>query len=849
MVRATPPYGRRSVSGMPPEQLRGELKSEAARIDVLEREKLALEQLSQTESATARERDVASRKLDRIVKKIDSHRKAIVNLAEAHEKELSAVTRSGEGYEKYDKTLRRAQAIIRQHSTQLQKLKSSHGELSQEIKKLEESETKLTNVQKRKLQDLKEADSLIKADIKAKGKLGEVTKEVTKLGADMMGALGAGGVGKYVGKAGLWGVLAAGVVEFTGALKNAHDQLRAVRNEGILLGGMMGGPGGAMGGRGAVAGQFMGRSFAHRLMTGQTEQEQAQFMGAGIRSGVFSNIEDIYGRGGSPGSMTQMWALGRTTGIAPEALLGQGQELMKAGVPRGQIGQALLDLANNARDAGAGIEDYLTQVMSLNQSTRKYGATLEENELIVRHFMKYLQEGSLTLADLAGIMGAGAMGKGMRGARGFIAEAAAGAGAYGDIFAGPEWAGVRGEYAGLGPVAGGARMRAAMEAGGAEGLKAREGYVKMADAIATAIVEREIGFKEGTPEFLEYYSDAMEQFGISTGETLKSAEAIHKAAEMLGDPAAMMRTAAEGFMLGQGKFEKNIADLTDRVLDDYEKMKGIQQIMSEVIMTAMYTISIGLNELLAELGVGVFADEERGEEVKRGMYAGLAMTTGGAIAAAKEADRRVTPGMYGLAGLAASRVFSPESGTVLPEYAHMVTGRERTALSAYGWETGMFTGRTKGVTPDMKERVEVEKETGKVAQALRYLTVALTGGAAAIYGAGAIGVGLAKGGVPGAWGAYMKAGRQVFTPGVEENYIAKYLSAMAEANRSAVRGTPYYNVNVNFDTDEASMEANVDSKMGELARRMKDAARKADIEKQNKIDEKTIRDGVYAGWK
>lgn len=167
---------------------------------------------------------------------------------------------------------------------------------------------------------------------------------------------------------------------------------------------------------------------------------------------------------------------------------------------------------------------------------------------------------------------------------------------------------------------------------------------------------------------------------------------------------------------------------------------------------------------------------------------------------------------------------------------------ELSALTDFGREVGMFsTNVTKELSEERKTR---ERNENRFVQVLKVASASLIAGPAGLWALGKGIHGAATGGPTG-------YGKGVgFMRGTAEGMRGIPMSGPSpERIIAKTFGGPHFSILMDFDTDEASMEANVDSKMGELARRMKEAARRADIEKQNKIDEKIIRDGVYGGWK
>lgn len=516
---------------------------------------------------------------------------------EALEQSRKAYTDLTTGVHGYGTALREASKILESTRSATEKYTDKQNELRNAIDSLKKSEEGQTEAGRQKIASMEQAIAVMDGYKNKIKDSGQEMKNITNFASGMFEALGLGGVGKYMAAGGAWGILTAGVIEFTSAVKKAHDELRALRNEGMWIGGIMtGGVGGGGEARFGEAGQFMGRALITRLMTGMTEKEQAQMLGAGARTGVITNMEQGYSM------MPQMWALGKRTGIAPEQLMGMSYQMMLGGIGRTQVPQELLTLANNARAAGESVEVYMNSVIQLNAMTRRYGATLDENNTAIRFFIRDLQMGRVTLEEISQLSGAGLAGRGAAGTRAFIAQ-------YGTERGLPGFE----QFRGMDPWTMQAQVRGLIQTGrGEDFVRAASGWAseeaRKLSGVNIAGISNDVTRRTaGERSALAFYQELMAAAGINTPENLEATRNFARAAELLKDPSQLMKEAATGLITGQHQMDSNIDKLTKEVLQDYQYMKSLVEQISNVLQMAMFQITIGLNDFLAKFGAGAFA--------------------------------------------------------------------------------------------------------------------------------------------------------------------------------------------------------------------------------------------------
>lgn len=499
------------------------------------------------------------------------------------------------------------------------------------IRKLESLYLSATVRHKRRLEkaleDLKKYyDQLIRendraeAELVKKGML-DVEKQVKALKSEGIDKV-VSGLGEAVGLAREFGAhLGLGVAGagagwwFVDELKKALDTLRELRGMAMGLAPMLGGAAGT-GARYGVAGLAMGQIYGTELTTGMSREQQLGMAAFYGRTGLATTPEEVWGAGGRPGLMQEMWTAGGILGMAPEQAGHLAAQLQLLGVSPENIPEELLGLGNAAREARMGIDEYMEKVLELTKETSKYGGTVERSSRLVTVFSKELQEGTVTLGQLADLT-QGLMGPAQMGPRAFVGTALMG----GEI-----------DLTGLGP---GTRRAVEGLKGRLEELGSTNAFVLAAEmqrlgeenedyaaAMMAALSQMlwqhagEVVGPGGTePARLAAYSEMMRAAGIETPERLTELERIRDALGQLKDPAELMRDASVGLTDASASLTRSGATMEElyrEQLGIHESTKSFIEQMNEVMQVTFMQFAISVNDLLASIGKGPPGWEEEG---------------------------------------------------------------------------------------------------------------------------------------------------------------------------------------------------------------------------------------------
>jgi hypothetical protein len=395
---------------------------------------------------------------------------------------------------------------------------------------------------------------------------------------------------------------------FFGALRGGQGVLTAVLQQFQELAtaarkGALTGLGWGFGQSGAEQGAGIGRSaILYKQQYGMEAGDIQNIMSSAIGANIASGANDLRGSAGSTyegGLISQLAITSKAIGESYDSIIQLDQQLATMNVGLGSANEELIDMTGIARSVNRAQKDYRQDTMNVQNQLRKYGMDIEVAEGLTAMFAGALEKGTISAENLQSVFSGFASSNDMMGARAFIAELAVGAGGVGGITA----TGFAGQ----------AQVRNVMEGGqgSAEDQKALLGLLnEQAKAFATGATGKT---NTEDPEFLAQYSMYMQQFGISTGETLETAEQMQKAIDIITDPATKMKESAANLLEYAANMDTSMkghmdnmedinftgwADMNATVSKVNEEFKTPMEQIADLLELLMYSLQIWILDII-----------------------------------------------------------------------------------------------------------------------------------------------------------------------------------------------------------------------------------------------------------
>lgn len=418
-----------------------------------------------------------------------------------------------------------------------------------------------------------------------------------------------------------------GLGGFLMSMLNDLDKQFKLWKEGARIGlGFGGGTEGAQQGA-----NVMSSARHYKAMFGIEPSELQSIMSQAIHSGMAASDKDLTGASGSRyerGLIEQVITTARKTGMGTGQVLSEGEELAKLGVPLEDVNQTLLEIVDSGREVGRAEKDHLRDVKAIQSSLRKYNMSIEIADGLTQAFSGALEKGIISTEAISSIF-TGTTGRSQRGARAFVAERT--------LAQSPELAAQMGVS--TGGFRGAAQMRSALE--GAKGEDAQMAALRAINEQAKQMTSNTIGAAEGSEEWLEIYSQVMEEnFGIQTANTLEGVDQMKEVIDTMTDPADKIGDAGDALKEyaenmpeeWRGSFEK-MANLWSDTWDDtigdlawaeshfkspIEKLQDLLELAKQSLMIILLDIAAAMDEKWFDGKMGIadmWTDEMRGSMV------------------------------------------------------------------------------------------------------------------------------------------------------------------------------------------------------------------------------------------
>jgi hypothetical protein len=375
----------------------------------------------------------------------------------------------------------------------------------------------------------------------------------------------------------------------------------------------------------------MSQARHYQAMWGIESGELQSIMSQAIHSGMARSSADLTGAEGSRyerGLIEQVKTTSEKMGMSTGQVLTEGAELAKLGAPLEDVNQVLLELADSGRAVGRAEQDHIKDVKTIQGSLRKYNMNIEIADGLAQAFAGSLERGVISTEAISSIF-TGTTDRAHRGARAFVAERSLARGGEDAQIAGVTTGGFRGSV----------QLRSALEGG--QGEDAQMAALRMINEEAKAMAASVPGAVEGSQEFLDLYSQIMEEhFGIQTANTLDGTEHMKNVIDQMVDPADKIGTAAEKLEEyaenmpeeWRGSFE-GMAQLWSDTWDDtigdlawaeshfkspIEKIGDVIEMAKQALLIALMDIAAFMDEEWFDGSMGVadmWTDELRGSLV------------------------------------------------------------------------------------------------------------------------------------------------------------------------------------------------------------------------------------------
>lgn len=414
---------------------------------------------------------------------------------------------------------------------------------------------------------------------------------------------------------------------FIDAVLEGHKTFKEAQRTAMNVVAAMGDTGGTYG---MAASRLTGQIMAAELIWGMEPGEFQTQATQGFLKGMVGSHDELLGdQFDGVGYVEALKGAAFRTGLDPNMIADTAQALARLGaVAVNDSITAVRDLAARTRATGRVTEEGLKDYQEVLTAMRPYGWGLQQSAALVDHFAYELSVGIVTLSDLTQLGQGIDAGQALSGRRAAIGQLSV------DRFMSDDGTVDMGELrTAFGSVGEDVVQNIAVflprlaEAGpmGMQALirEATESGDPAAIALAAAAAEQyameqiesqglDTATEEGRAAYLEMLAAFQEQFGLPSGITLESAEALHEAAKMMTSQEALLRNSSQALLDASDILGGRKDSLKDAFLDYVEAYNTTMDIQSRLDRMGQI-VQLGLYKWVLDIGnwfVVTFSNDE-----------------------------------------------------------------------------------------------------------------------------------------------------------------------------------------------------------------------------------------------